>query len=367
MALDKVEDAIAAIAAGEMVIVVDDEDRENEGDLIMAASKAQAEHVGFMIRHTSGILCVPLLPETAERMGLPPMVASNDAPLQTAFTVSVDYKHGTTTGISAEERASTARALANPNSGAKDFVRPGHMFPLIAKEGGTLVRAGHTEAATDLCELAGLPPIGLIGELMNDDGSVQRMADLEVFARAHKLKVISIADLIRYRLRRERLIEAVREYDVTTEIGTARAFAYDTVNDSSRHLALVFGMLDTSKPVPVRIHRANAMEDLFAPDEDERGGLVRRALTLLQSKGSGVFVYLRIVDEPGLIESEAEANQKAPLSDMGSDRNAWREIGIGAQILKDLGIREIELLTPSKLLYKGLEGFDIKVVGTESI
>ena len=204
---DSIETAIAGIKAGEMIVVVDDDDRENEGDLIMAASKATSEKVAFMIRHTSGILCAPMFEDHAKMLHLDPMVARNDAPMSTAFTVSIDYKHGLTTGISAEERATTVQALTNSNVGAQDFVRPGHIFPLVARQGGTMVRSGHTEAGVDLSVLAELPPVSLLAELVNDDGTVQRLPQLLEFSKEHNLKIITIADLIAYRQEREQLVE----------------------------------------------------------------------------------------------------------------------------------------------------------------
>src|ERR1700726_4240067 len=224
----RVEAVVAAFAKGEIVVVSDDDDRENEGDLFVAAALCTPEKMAFIIRHTSGIVCAPVAPEEARRLHLDPMVARNDAPLGTAFTVSVDVKHGLTTGISGEERNNTARALANGNMGASDFVRPGHVFPLVAKEGGVLMRSGHTEACVDLCRLAGLPPVGVLAELMNDDGTVMRGPEIAAFAARHKLARVSIADLIAYRQVRERLVERVGEFPVESEIGTLSGYAYLT-------------------------------------------------------------------------------------------------------------------------------------------
>ncbi|HZS84722.1 MAG TPA: 3,4-dihydroxy-2-butanone-4-phosphate synthase [Stellaceae bacterium] len=366
VSLDTVEDAIRAIAAGEAVIVVDDDDRENEGDLVIAASKATPEQVAFMIRHTSGILCVPLLAERARALRLAPMVADNSAPLRTAFTVSVDYRQGLTTGISAEERTATIRALANGNVTAEDFVRPGHVFPLVAKEGGVLVRSGHTEAATDLATLAGLPPIGLIAELVNDDGTVQRLPQLLTFAAAHGLKIISIADLIAYRRQRERLVERVAEFTIATEIGPAKAVAYATRFDAMQHLALVFGEIGGKEPVPVRIHREEVIGDVFG-----RGGgpLLSRSLQRIKAAGFGVLVYLREGAAGVEAQSFAEqATRAAPAASSEEERDRhWREVGIGAQILRDLGISAIRLLTAHRRGYVGLSGFGITIAGTELI
>src|SRR6266853_4103020 len=226
-----VEEVAAAFGRGEIVVVADDDDRENEGDLFIAASMCTPEKMAFIIRHTSGIVCVPLSAEEPRRLHLDPMVALNDAPLGTAFTVSVDVRHGLTTGISAEERTNTVRALANPNSGAADFVRPGHVFPLVAREGGVLMRSGHTEACIDLCRLAGLPTVGVLAELMNDDGTVMRGPEVGDFAAKHGLKRITIADLIAYRQVREKLVERVNEFTVSTDIGTLKGYAYVTPFD----------------------------------------------------------------------------------------------------------------------------------------
>ena len=364
--LDSIQSALDAIAAGEMVVVVDDEDRENEGDLILSATKATAEQVAFMIRHTSGILCVPLLPEDAQRLQLDPMVAENDAPLRTAFTVSVDYKFGLTTGISAEERCNTVRALANANAGAEDFVRPGHVFPLVAREGGVLIRSGHTEAAVDLSRMAGLPATAVIAELVNDDGTVQRGEQVVAFARQHGLKIVSIADMIEYRQQRERLVERIAEFPVQTAIGEARGIAYSTPFDSMQHLALVFGQIGDGRDVPTRMHREDIMDDVF------HGG---RTLTAVfdhfQTSGRGVLVYLREgsagVPWSGL-ESEALEDAAEPRTNSAADRaQRWREIGLGAQILRDLGVSSIRLLATRARQYVGLGGFGIEIADTEII
>src|SRR6476660_5828934 len=254
----RVEAIVAAFGKGEIVVVADDEDRENEGDLFVAASLCTPEKMAFIIRHTSGIVCAPLAPEFAKRLHLDPMVALNDAPLGTAFTVSVDVRHGLTTGISAEERTNTVRALANGNSGANDFVRPGHVFPLVAKEGGVLMRSGHTEACIDLCRLAGLPAVGVLSELMNDDGTVMRGPAVAAFAQKHNLKQISIADIISYRQAREKLVKRVGEFPVKSEIGTLNGYAYVTPFDAVHHMAVVHGKIGDGKNVLARLHRADS-------------------------------------------------------------------------------------------------------------
>jgi 3,4-dihydroxy 2-butanone 4-phosphate synthase/GTP cyclohydrolase II len=365
--LDPVEDAIRAVQAGELIIVVDDADRENEGDLIMAAAMATAAQVAFMIRHTSGILCTPLTADDATRLQLTPMVAHNDAPMRTAFTVSIDYRFGLSTGISAEERTSTVRALANPNAGPEDFVRPGHIFPLIGKEGGVLVRSGHTEAAIDLVRLAGLAPVGLLAELVNDDGTVKRLPELLAFAREHRLKIISVADLIAHRQRREQLIERVSGFDIATEAGPARALAYRTPFDDLQHLALVFGDLGDGADVPVRIHREEVIDDVFG-GQSGSANLISRSLRRIAAQGRGVLIYLR-EGSAGVPAAKLRGREAAPDgSASASERvrsDQWRDVGIGAQILRDLGVSSIRLLATRHRHYVGLSGFGIDIIETE--
>lgn len=325
--LDSVPEAIGKIAAGEMVIVVDDDEREDEGDLVVAASKVSAGQVAFMIRHTSGILCVPMLAERAKALRLDPMVVHNDAPLSTAFTVSTDYKPGLTTGISAKERAATVRALADASVCASDFVRPGHIFPLIAKEGGVLVRSGHTEAAMDLARLAGLPAVGLIGELVNDDGTVKRKPSLLAFAKSHGLTIISINDLIAHRQLREQLVQRVGEFRVATQIGGARALAYSTPFDAIQHLALVFGEVNDAGPVVVRIHREHVIGDVFCADDTQQPGSIATALRHIQKAGRGVLIYLR--EGSAGVENSPSADEGRDAENLGvsSERNRleqWR-------------------------------------------
>ena len=359
---DSLEEAIAAVGAGELVVVVDDDDRENEGDLIMAASKATPEKVAFMIRHTSGILCAPVTVDDAKRLRLEPMVARNDAPLATAFTVSVDYRHGLSTGISAEERANSALALANSNVGADDFVRPGHIFPLVGRVGGVLVRSGHTEAAIDLAMAAGCPPVGLLAEIVNDDGSVKRLPELKAFAREYGLKIISIADLIAFRQRREVLIELSHEFRVQTPIGQARAYAYRTKFEDAEHLALVFGHLDPGASVPVRIHRERLVEDIFGPQSNHETSLLDLSLRRIDDLGGGVMIYLR----SGFVGVPLGSLDHAASTTRESERKAeWLEIGVGAQILKNLGLTNIRILAAREIDYVGLEGFGLQIDGTE--
>lgn len=366
VAFDAVEDAIRAIAAGQLVVVVDDDDRENEGDLIMAASKATAEKVAFMVRHTSGILCAPINEAQAKRLHLDPMVARNDAPLGTAFTVSIDYRIGLSTGISAEERAATVQALASSNTAAEDFVRPGHIFPLVARRGGVLVRSGHTEAAIDLVEAAKCPPAGLLAEIVNDDGTVKRLDELQSFAAQHGLKMISIADLIAHRQRREQLVIRTREFHVNTPIGRARAYAYRTKFEDAEHLALVFGdaIRARDEDVVVRIHREKLVEDLFGPQAGHRSSLLQASLERLGKLGGGVLIYLRSGFEGVPLDSLAAADG-GERSRSGRRTRDWLEVGVGAQILRDLGIAKLRILAGREVEFVGLEGFGLTVSDTE--
>lgn len=362
----RVEAAIEAIRAGEIVVVTDDDDRENEGDLIIAAVHCTAEKMAFIVRHTSGIVCAPITREAARRLRLDPMVASNDAPLATAFTVSVDVRHGLTTGISAEERTNTVRALANPNMGAGDFVRPGHVFPLIARDGGVLVRTGHTEATTDLCRMAGLPEVGVICEMMNDDGTVMRGPQVKDFASRHGLRHVSIAELVAYRQAREKLVERVGTFTVETEYGPITGHAYATPFDPVHHLAFVHGRIGDGEDVPTRLHRADVIRDVF-------GGApaIKAAIETFRREGRGVLVYLRdgTVGVPVTPTADGQGDgaggDAAATGSESARLQTWREIGVGAQILRDLGVRSIRMLTRSSHRYAALGGFGIEISGVQ--
>lgn len=353
-----VTEAIEAIARGEIVVVTDDDDRENEADLVCAAALCTPEKMGFIIRYTSGIVCAPLTAEDARRLHLQPMVATNDAPLGTAFTVSVDARHGLTTGISAEQRAGTVRALANPNMGAADFVRPGHVFPLIAREGGVLMRSGHTEAAVDLCRLAGLPPVGVICELANDDGSVMKGPQIDAFAKEHRLKLLSVAELIAYRQEREKLVERVNIFSVEGPSGPLTGYAYVTPYDPVQHFAFVQGEIGDGRNVPTRLHRVDIIADVITG-----GAIIRKTFAHFKKEGRGVFVYLRdgTAGVPANVP-DAERRDSESLR-----RCEWREIGVGAQILRDLGVSSIRLRTNSPFKYVGLSGFGIEIVAVEDV
>jgi 3,4-dihydroxy 2-butanone 4-phosphate synthase/GTP cyclohydrolase II len=358
---ERVAEALAAFKRGEIIVVTDDDDRENEGDLILAAVYATPEKLGFIVRHTTGIVCAPLPRDAARRLQLAPMVADNEAPLGTAFTVSVDFRHGLTTGISAEERCNTIRALANPNAGPTEFVRPGHVFPLIAQDGGVLVRSGHTEAAVDLCRLAGLEPVGVLAELVNDDGTVKRGPDVLKFAEEHHLRLVSVADLIAWRQRSEKLVERVAEFPVTIEAGAARAFAYRTPFDATEHLAIVFGEIGDGRGVLVRLHRESVLEDVFGA---KRG--LDAMLARLSKAERGVVVYLR-EGSVGVAEVGSRPRDARQASDStAARRSEWREVGIGAQILKDLGVKSIRLIASREWHYVGIDGFGIEIEATET-
>ena len=366
MALNSVAEAIEAIAAGELVVVVDDDDRENEGDLIMAAAKATPEKLAFMIRHTSGIICAPMRADIAERLNLAPMVATNRDPMRTAFTVSVDYRLGLTTGISAEERANTLRALANDNCIASDFLRPGHVFPLISKTGGVLIRSGHTEAATDLARLAGLEEVGILAEVVNDDGTVKRLPELLAFAAKHGLKIVSIADLIEHRIRTESFVDRIESFPVATPIGEAEAHIYVTHFGDTQHLAVVFGAVSGEKHVPCRIHHEQPLRDLFQSPRSQRWLDV--ALGRFQASGKGVLIYVR---DPKITSLTTPPPQPPGGSDTHQSARSrmerWREIGLGAQILRDLRVSSITLLATQHREYVGLAGFGIAITDTEIV
>lgn len=360
----RIVDAIRAFEAGEIVVVTDDDDRENEGDLIVAAVHCTAEKMAFIIRHTSGIVCAPMPKEEARRLNLNAMVAENDSAHTTAFTVSVDFKHGTTTGISAEDRTLTVRNLANSNVGASDFTRPGHIFPLLSREGGVLMRSGHTEAAVDLCNLASLPPVGVISELVNDDGTVMRGPQVADFAARNNLKQISVADLIAYRQRKETLIQQETSFDVETPYGPAKAHAYSLPWDPMQHLAVVFGDIRDGVDIPVRLHLEHVGQDVFGRDRQVDDFMKR-----FSAKGRGIIVYLREGSVGVGVSTTVRSNihDREIHSEAQQRESEWLEIGLGAQILRDLGVTSIQLHSSRERHYVGLEGFGIQITDTEII
>ncbi len=371
MALATIDEAIAQIRAGGIVVVVDDEDRENEGDLVMAAQDVTAESMAFFLEHTSGVICAPLESERADELDLPLMVSANTESQRTAFTVSVDYRHGTTTGISVHDRAATVRALVDPATRPTDLNRPGHVFPLRYREGGVLKRAGHTEATVDLCRLAGKAPVGVLCEVVTADKSdMARLPDLEAFAERHGLPLVTIADLIRYRRRHEKLVRRVAEASLPTEYGAFNALVYESVLDHEQHMALVYGDL-ASRPDPlVRVHSECLTGDALGSLRCDCGPQLHTALAKIAAEGAGVVVYLRGHEGRGIglghkIRAYALQEEGRDTVDANLDQGLpvdSREYGIGAQILEDLGVHAMRLMTNNPAKYGGLEGFGLRIV-----
>lgn len=368
--LDPIEDVIAAMARGEIVVIVDDEDRENEGDFIMAAEFATPEKLAFIVRYSTGVVCCPLTDERCDDLRLPLMVEQNTESQRTAFTDTVDLIEGTSTGISAADRAATLRALADPTLTYKAFARPGHIFPLRARQGGVLKRAGHTEAAVDLARLAGCQPAGIICEIQNDDGTMMRLNDLRKFCNEHGLLLSSIAQLIEYRRHHERLVERMGEATVPTEFGSFTCVAYRSTIDGVEHLAFVKGEVSSSTPVLVRVHSECLTGDVFGSRRCDCGPQLAAAMSIVDTEGSGVIVYLRGHEGRGIgIGHKIRAYS---LQDQGMDTvdaNVElglpidsREYGIGAQILADLGVQQIRLMTNNPAKYGGLGGYGLTVV-----
>jgi 3,4-dihydroxy 2-butanone 4-phosphate synthase/GTP cyclohydrolase II len=370
MPFTRIENAIAAVARGEMVIVVDDADRENEGDLIMAAEKMTAEAMAFMIRHTSGVICMPLEGHRLDMLQLPLMVANNTESQRTAFTVSVDARHGTSTGISAADRATTVHALINPRTKPEDLARPGHIFPLRYRDGGVLKRAGHTEASVDLARLADCMPAGVLAEIVNDDGTMARLPQLEAFAAEHGLQLISIADLIRYRRHREKLVRRVSEARIPTRYGDFTAYVFQSLLDGAEHMAFVRGEVAGQPEVLVRVHSECLTGDVFGSLRCDCGRQLDLALERVADEGQGVVVYLRGHEGRGI--GLGHKLRAYTLQDQGRDTVEAnvelgfpadsREYGIGSQILVDLGITTMRLMTNNPSKYGGLEGYGLEIV-----
>lgn len=367
---DTIERAIEELCAGRLIVIADDEERENEGDVACAAQFCTPEHVRFMANYARGLICVPMRRERAEALALAPMVTSNTALHGTGFTVSVDYIHGTTTGISASDRSVTIRALADPSSRPSDFARPGHVFPLIARDEGVLRRAGHTEAIVDLCSLAGLEPVGVICEIVGDDGEMLRGEQLIEFARRHGMAIVTIADLISYRLERERMVELRAETRLVTEFGEFDFKVYVNKCDGKEHIALVKGQIVPEQPVLVRVHSECMTGDVFGSLHCDCGAQLHAALRAIEREGNGVLLYMRqegrgiglvakiqaykLQQERGLDTVEANVH-------LGFKPDA-REYGIGAQILYDLGVRKMRLLTNNPTKRVGLASFGLEIV-----
>jgi len=358
-----VEEAIAEIRAGRMIVLMDDEDRENEGDLCMAAEKVTPDAINFMAKFGRGLVCLPITTDRAEQLGLSAMARENNSPLGTAFTVSIDARRGITHGQSAADRTTTILSAIRDGASAHDLVTPGHVFPLIARKGGVLVRTGQTEGAVDLARLAGFKPAGVICEIMRDDGTMARLPDLEAFAECHKLKIATIADLIQYRLRNDSLVRCLAEARLPTRYGEFRARAYESQVDGSEHLVLIRGEIQANEPILVRAHAEYLPGDVFSYQSRNTGEMLRRAMMRIDQEGRGVVLYLRRESMAEEISSGASDGEDTRPSTASRGRlNEFRDYGIGAQILRDVGVRKIRLLTNYPRRLVSLPGYGLDIV-----
>ncbi len=363
LALSSIDEIIEEARNGRMFILVDDEDRENEGDIVIPAQMATPDVINFMAKHARGLICLSLTSERIRELDIPMMAAANGTRHQTAFTVSIEAREGVTTGISAADRARTVAVAIDPTKGKGDIVTPGHVFPLMARDGGTLVRAGHTEAAVDIARLAGLIPAGVICEIMNDDGTMARLPDLISFAQLHNMKVATIADLIAYRRRKDHLVECLAENDFTSTFsGDWTAKVYANKAEYAEHLVLVKGTIDPARPVMVRMHALSMFDDILG-EARGRDGLLQRAMRDINTHGSGIVVIIRDVRPNRLSETMLARESDAPADVDG----LLRDYGIGAQILVDLGVRDMILLTNAHRHIIGLDGYGLNVVEERTV
>jgi 3,4-dihydroxy 2-butanone 4-phosphate synthase/GTP cyclohydrolase II len=360
MSLDSIEDILTDIRAGRLVIMVDDEDRENEGDLVMAAELVRPEDVNFMARYGRGLICLTLTRERCRQLRLPLMVGDTDTDHATNFTVSIEAAEGVTTGISAHDRAHTIRTAVRRNADQEDLRQPGHIFPLMAQPGGVLTRAGHTEAGCDLARLAGLEPAAVIVEILNDDGTMARRPQLEQFARHHGIRIGTIADLIRYRLEKERSVERISEQLVETDYGPFRMYCFEDHVNRTVHMALVRGALTAEAPL-VRVHLQETLRDVISVHDESLGWSVRAALARIAAEGEGIVIVLRPAESPRDLMDNVAALGRPAASRSASGAKVLRTYGIGAQILRDLGIARMRVLSAPKQML-GISGFDLEVV-----